>query len=188
MKSMARSSLRRAFTLIELVVVVAILAVLAAAVLPGLANAATPTARPVVDLLEADLRRAKIEAMSALQPTQLVVAADRRRWWLQPLGELGDDRALPSSLRAFGFGALSPYEGFTLDIRINNVLADAEDVAIAIFDDLGSRDAREVEITIVSPATEDGNGVETDTQMIGDGSGAPTQSRWTLEAQRTRFQ
>lgn len=178
----------RAFTLIELLVVVTVLAVLAAAALPGLANAATPAPRPVADLLEADLRRAKIEAMSALQPMQLVVAADRSRWWLQPLGSPNHDNATPASLRAFGFGALEPYRGFTLEVRIDGELAPSEDVPVALFNDLGSRDEREIQITLVPPvaALEGGDG-----NAPSDGgeasSESPIDSTWRLEAQRSRF-
>jgi prepilin-type N-terminal cleavage/methylation domain-containing protein len=173
-----RASARGAFTLIEVLVVVSIIAILAAVVVPRLSSAATPAPRPVADVLEADLRRARIEAMSSLTPTQLVVSADRARWWLQPTGGLGDDQAIASSLRAFGFGTLGPYGGYTLEIRIGGDLAPEGDVAIATFDDLGTRDNQTVEVSLVAPQ---GEGLEIST--LGEGE----TTTWTLDAQRTRL-
>lgn len=163
----------RAFTLVEVLVVVIVLAILASVALPTLAGASAPIARPIADLLENDLRRARLEAMGSMRETVLAIGADRDSWWLQPAGdlnpELGRDRALAASLRVFGSGTLEPYAGHRLAVAVDGAnLADG-DAVLARFDDEGTRDASTARIALVSPIDE---------REIGS---------WSLESRRVRL-
>lgn len=159
----------RAFTLIEVLVVVLVLAILASVTLPTLAGAAAPIARPVAELLENDLRRGRLEAMGSMRETVLVIDAERDGWWLQPAAELSRERALAASLRVFGSGTLAPYAGHRLTVSVDGVdLADG-DAVLARFDEEGTRDASTARIALVSP--------------IDDGE----LGRWSLESRRVRL-
>lgn len=175
----------RAFTLVEVLVVVIVLAILASVALPTLAGASAPIARPIADLLENDLRRARLEAMGSMRETVLAIGADRDSWWLQPTGGvgagqgsgvgpavapvLGRDLALAASLRVFGSGTLEPYAGHRLAVAIDGVdLADG-DAILARFDDEGTRDASTARIALVSPI---------DQREIGN---------WSLDSRRVRL-
>jgi prepilin-type N-terminal cleavage/methylation domain-containing protein len=160
---------RAAFTLVEVLIVILVLAILASLVLPSLANASTPLVRPIGDLLEADLRRARIESMGGLRETALVVGAERDRWWLQPLGALGEDRALPSSLRVFGSGSLRPYADHRLGLWRNGAALPAGDAIVAQFDLEGTRDDGAIGFALMDP------------------TGSIELARWTLPPQRTRL-
>ena len=64
----------RAFSLMEILVVVALLGVLASLVVPNLAGATTPLPREVGRALELDLRRARIESIAAVREVPAVAA------------------------------------------------------------------------------------------------------------------
>ena len=66
---------RRAFTFIEVLVVTVILAILAVVAMPNILSATTPMPEPVGEAIEADLRRARIESISRLEPMVVVVGA-----------------------------------------------------------------------------------------------------------------
>ncbi len=144
----------RAFTLVELIVVIAVVAILASIAIPTVAGAVTPLARPVAELIECDLRRARLESMGSARETLLVVGEDRDSWWLQPTGEVTSERALPAATRVFGSGTLGPFAGHRISIAINGSEAESGDVVIARFDAEGTRDAATVVVTLVSPIAE----------------------------------
>ena len=167
-----RRSRRRwasAFTLIEILVVVVVLGILASLALPTLAGAVAPLSRPVADLIENDLRLARFDAMGSMRETVLVVGEDRRRWWLQPAGELSQERALPASLRALGFDTLKPFEAHRLSVTVNGEELPDGDAVLVGFDSEGPRNDTTVVLSLVSPVN--------DTEV----------ARWRIDPRRTRL-
>jgi prepilin-type N-terminal cleavage/methylation domain-containing protein len=166
-----RARARRAFTFIEVLVVTVILAILAVVAMPNLLSAATPMPEPVGEAIEADLRRARIESISRLEPMVVVVGAARDRWWIARAAE--PNEPLAGAIRVFGSGTLSPFIGHTLQIAIGtDTPADNESVIIATFDQFGTRDAGQVTVTLRRFTLE---------------SEPTTVANWMLEPQRTRL-
>jgi len=166
-----RTRARRAFTFIEVLVVTVILAILAVVAMPNLLSAATPMPEPVGEAIEADLRRARIESISRLEPMVVVVGAARDRWWVARAAE--PNEPLAGAIRVFGSGTLSPFIGHTLQIAIGtDTPADNESVTIAAFDQFGTRDAGQVTVTLRRFTLE---------------SEPTTVANWMLEPQRTRL-
>lgn len=159
----------KAFTLVEILLVTLILAVMASLVVPTLANASAPLNGQVSALLDADLRRGRLNSMGAMQPTVLVVGRDRDRWWLQPAGVISEERALDASLRVLGTASLSPFGGHRLEVLLAGTEAPAGDVVVATFDLEGNRDA-----------------VEIGFQLVGPQSDNPL-AQWTVRPERTRL-
>jgi len=161
----------RAFTFVEVMVVAAILAILAVVVMPNILSATTPMPAPVGEALEADLRRARIESISRLEPIVVVVGASRDRWWIARATE--PDEPLPGTGRVLGTGTLSPFIGHSLQIGLG---VDAEDpqgnAIVARFDQFGSRDGGQVSFRLRR------FGLDAEPTTIGS---------WTLEPQRTRL-
>ena len=149
----ARAALRRAFTLVEVLIVVLVVAILASLVVPSLANATAPLPRTIADLLEADFRRARIEALGTVGQMQLVLGADRDRWWLQPAGQLDPARALPTSLRVLGNDNLAPFAALALEPTIDGVTPALGPVAFAVFTADGLRTGSRLELALVARAT-----------------------------------
>jgi len=171
-RSGRRRSRRRwasAFSLIEILVVVVVLGILASLALPTLAGAVAPLSRPVADLIENDLRLARFDAMGSMRETVLVVGEDRRRWWLQPAGELSQERALPASVRALGFDTLKPFEAHRLSITVNGEELPDGDAVLVGFDSEGTRNDTTVVLSLVSPVN--------DTEV----------ARWRIDPRRTRL-
>ncbi len=161
----------RGFTFIEVMVVTVILAILAVVAMPNLLSAATPMPAPVGDAIEADLRRARIESISRLEPTVVVVGAARDRWWIARAAE--PTEPLAGATRIFGNGTLSPYIGHTLQVTVGTESAEEnQPVTIATFDQFGTRDAGQVTVALRRFTIE--------TEPI-------TVATWVLEPQRTRL-
>jgi Tfp pilus assembly protein FimT len=135
------------------VIVVLVLAILASLVVPSLANATAPLPRTIADLLEADFRRARTEAIGTVREMQMVVGADRDRWWLQPTGPLDAARAMPTSLRILGNGNLAPFAGIRLEPTIDGRIPSNGLVAFAIFSTEGLRSDSQLELALVATAT-----------------------------------
>jgi prepilin-type N-terminal cleavage/methylation domain-containing protein len=139
----------RAFTLIESLLVVLILAIMASMVLPSLGGVTAPLPEHISALVESDLRRARLHAMGTMQRTVIVISADRARWWVQPEGELSEDRAIDASLHALGFGDLTAYDGFRLGMTVEGEDAREGNAVIAAFDIEGNRDATTIELSLL---------------------------------------
>lgn len=166
-----RARARRAFTFIEVLVVTVILAILAVVAMPNLLSAATPMPEPVGEAIEADLRRARIESISRLEPMVVVVGAARDRWWVARAAE--PNEPLAGAIRVFGSGTLSPFIGHTLQIAIGtDTPADNESVIIATFDQFGTRDAGQVTLSLRRFT------LEKEPSAV---------ANWVLEPQRTRL-
>ena len=141
---------RRAFTLVEILIVVVVMALLASLVVPSLANATAPLPRAVSDLLEADFRRARVEAIGTVREIHMVAGADRDRWWLQPAGPLNSASALPASLRILGNGNLSPFAGLRLEPTIDSKTLSSGPASFAVFSTEGLRTMTRLELELVA--------------------------------------
>ena len=170
----------RAFSLMEMLVVVALLGVLASLVVPNLAGATTPLPREVGRVLELDLRRARIESIAAVREVQLVVGRQRDRWWLQPSGAIDARRALPSSYRVLGAGNLAPYGGLRLGVELDGATPPRSDIVVFAFNSEGARDAVSVELSLLGPP-------EQPPQQSGWQADPPPAvlMRWRVAAQRS---
>jgi prepilin-type N-terminal cleavage/methylation domain-containing protein len=162
---------RRAFTFIEVLVVTVILAILAVVAMPNILSATTPMPEPVGEAIEADLRRARIESISRLEPMVVVVGAARDRWWIARAAE--PNEPLAGAIRVFGSGTMGPYIGHTLRITLGeDASSESESVTIATFDQFGTRDAGQVTVTLQRFT------IELEPMVA---------ASWVLEPQRTRL-
>jgi hypothetical protein len=126
---------------------------------------------PVGEAIEADLRRARIESISRLEPMVVVVGAARDRWWVARAAE--PNEPLAGAIRVFGSGTLSPFIGHTLQIAIGtDTPAVDETVIIAAFDQFGTRDAGQVTLSLRRFT------LEKEPSAV---------ANWVLEPQRTRL-
>ena len=155
----------RAFTLLEVMVAVAVVGVFAVLVIPGLADAARPMGEPIRQLLDADLRRARTESMVRGEPIVMVAARDGSGWWLAPAQ--APSQRIDGTYRGFGRGGLAPMKGATLVVK-GEQEGDGDYRVFAEFDTLGSRDEG---VPSLELRDRDGKAV--------DG--------WTLPAGRTRL-
>lgn len=171
-----RAGSHAAFTLVEVLIVAIILGILASVVVPSLGSASTPIPRSIADLIELDLRRARIESIGAVRETSLIVGKSGDSWWLQSVGKPDPANALPSSMRRLGSGNLAPFAGYALEIKFNGALAPDEEVAVAIFDANGTRDSATIELTLRSSARHKTPSPDDDSSVL---------ARWRLDAQRT---
>lgn len=162
-------SARRAFTLIEVMIVVLVLAILASLVVPSLANATAPLPRSIADLLEADFRRARIESIGTAREIHMVVGGDRDRWWLQSAGAPQPTAALPSSMRVLGAGNLAPFAGCTLQPTIDTKRVPSGPVAFALFSVEGLRSSTQLDLALVGA------------------SGSETLMQWRVAPQRSQL-
>lgn len=172
----------RAFSLMEMLVVVALLGILASLVVPNLAGATTPLPREVGRVLELDLRRARIESIAAVREVQLVVGRERDRWWLQPSGAIDARRALPSSYRVLGSGNLAPYGGLRLGVELDGAAPPNSDIVVFSFNHEGARDAASVALSLLAPPEP-----ESPQRGVQDDSDAPPAvlMRWRVASQRS---
>lgn len=159
---------RRAFTFVEMMVVAAILAVFATIVIPQLASADRPSPESLRSMLEADLRRARTEALARAVPVSVVVAADGSGWWLAD--DASPATAMPGTQRVFGRGALAANP----DTRVLVTAPEEDDSpansprVLASFNALGSRDDATPQVEL---------------RQAGE-----RLARWTLPAGRVRFE
>jgi prepilin-type N-terminal cleavage/methylation domain-containing protein len=159
--------MRRAFTLVEVLVVVTIIAILAAVVMPNLASAASPMPGTIARVLEVDMRRASIEAIGRVEAVVLVVTEERDGWWIAEQDALATP--IPGTFRRLGSGPLEPFAGYTLEIDADGTPLSPGDVMVAGFDSVGARDPRTLEVRLMAPETPD------------------AVATWFLEAQCTKF-
>ena len=164
------------FTLVEILIVAVILGILASVVVPSLGSASSPIPRPIADLLELDMRRARIESIGAVRETNLVIGKSRDSWWLQSVGKPDPTRALPSSMRQFGSGNLAPFAGHALEVKFDGAPAPDEEAVIAIFDENGTKSGVTVEIVLRPSTRETPAGNDKDTSVL---------ARWRIDPQRT---
>ena len=161
---------RTGFTFVEMCVVAAILAVFATLVIPRIASARTSAAASVEQLLEADLRRARTEALARAHPIVVVAAHDGSSWWIAADEE--PSTPIAGTMRAFGRGTLVEHG----DARLTAALASetggdhAESAPriFARFDALGSRDEGIPTLTLTESARRS--------------------AQWTLPAGRSRLE
>jgi prepilin-type N-terminal cleavage/methylation domain-containing protein len=149
LRCQAHTLRRRAFTLIESLLVVLILAIMASMVLPSLGGVTAPLPEHISALVESDLRRARLHAMGTMQRTVLVIDADRARWWLQAEGNLSEERAIDASVRSLGFGDLRAFDGFRLGVMVEGEDSPEGNAVVAGFDIEGNRDATAIELSLL---------------------------------------
>lgn len=164
-----RTGRANAFSLVEILVVVLIVATMAVLTMPLLASALTPPPDHFAAMLEADFKRARLAAMGRLRPMLVVVGSERDRWWIQLEGEPTPEDALRNSMRTFGAGTLGPFEGYRLAIRVGGADIADGNVTIATFDLEGNRDAAELRIELQAPGADAAGGT------------------WTVRPERTRL-
>lgn len=128
---------RRGFSMVELMLVVAIVGLFAGIVIPNFANGSRPLGQPVADMLNADLRRARTEAMVRNQPVVAVAARDGSAWWLATASD--PTAPIDGTLRTFGRGGLAPADRAQLIVK-GVAETDDDQRVFALFDALGSRD------------------------------------------------
>lgn len=159
----------RGFTLVEIMIVVLILAILATVTTPALLSATTPLPQSMIEVVEIDMRRARIEAIARIQPVHLIVGAGRDRWWLA--NSSTDLTPIDGTERILGVGALGPFAGYRLEVRVNGGAIPSGNQVIAQFDAVGTRDNGEVRISLFTAD-----------------SGAHQAGSWFVEPERTKFQ
>ena len=159
---------RRGFTLVEVLLVAGIIGIFATLVLPGLAGGSQPPADPVRTMLEADLRRARTEAMMRGEPVVAVVGPQGSAWWLGLART--PEVAIDGTRRAFGHGGLAPMKGASLEGKAAaDETGDEDDARVfASFDALGSRDEHAATIALRDASRRE-------------------LAAWRLEAGRTKF-
>jgi len=124
---------RRGFSFIELMVVVGIIGLFAGVVIPGLAASTKPLADPVAQVLEADLLRARTEAMMRGESVVAVASPTGDGWWIARASAV--DEPIDGTLRVFGRGGFAAQQGLKL------VVPQQDDARVfARFDSLGARD------------------------------------------------
>ncbi|MEY3142669.1 MAG: hypothetical protein RLY21_1162 [Planctomycetota bacterium] len=173
----ARRRLSRAFTLVEVLVVVALLAILATLVAPSLANAnaTAPLPQTIVSTLEIDMRRASIEAIGRLTPVAVVVSADRNGWWVAELQD--PSTPIPGTARVLGNGSLGPFGGYTLEATVEGNELPVGNAVLCEFNTVGARTASPVTVQLRPPESKSGSPTTQDTGTV-----------WRLEPERTRFE
>ncbi len=168
--SARKSSRARAFTMMEVLVVAAILGLFASMVIPQFAKAHEPVATLLEHTLEADLRLARTEAMTRARPVSLVVSADGSSWWIADHATLGTP--VGGLVRTCGQSSLYELAGVSLLVKRDadgTAATSASGVRVlATFDSLGARDGATVDL-----AARDANGA-----IVGE---------WTILAGRTRL-
>ena len=123
---------RNGFSFIELMVVVGIIGLFAGVVIPGLAASTKPLAEPVAQVLEADLLRARTEAMMRGETMVAVASPTGDGWWIARASAV--DEPIDGTLRVFGRGGFAEQQGLTFVVQ-------QEDARVfAQFDSLGARD------------------------------------------------
>jgi prepilin-type N-terminal cleavage/methylation domain-containing protein len=152
-----RRQLQRAFTLVELMVVVALLAILATLVAPGLVNASAPLPQTIISTIEIDMRRACIEA-----------------WWIATVAR--PDEPIPGTTRILGNGSLQPFKDYTLAVTVNGEDPSLGDARIVTFNTVGARDSGVVTLRLINSPLK--------SLTLTD---ADTEPQWRLESERTRF-
>lgn len=170
-----RRRLARAFTLVEVLIVVTLLAILATLVAPGLANATAPLPQTIVSTLEIDMRRASIEAIGRLTPVAVVVSADRSGWWVAE--RTTPTNPIPGTVRMMGSGSLGPFAGYTLDLTVDGLEPSSGDVILCEFNTVGARDVSLVTLALRPPDSRNDGPATLNTGTV-----------WRLEAERTRFE
>ena len=169
-----RRQLQRAFTLVELMVVVALLAILATLVAPGLVNASAPLPQTIISTIEIDMRRACIEAIGRLEPVSVVLSGDRTSWWIATVAR--PDEPIPGTTRILGNGSLQPFKDYTLAVTVNGEDPSLGDARIVTFNTVGARDSGVVTLRLINSPLK--------SLTLTD---ADTGPQWRLESERTRF-
>jgi prepilin-type N-terminal cleavage/methylation domain-containing protein len=175
-----RRRLARAFTLVEVLIVVTLLAILATLVAPGLANATAPLPQTVVSTLEIDMRRASIEAIGRLTPVALVVSADRNGWWVAERANLGTP--IPGTTRILGNGSLGPFAGYVVDVTVDGVEPAPGDAILCEFNTVGARSGTVLMLQLRPSAAGSLDAAGNDAM------GLDVSTAWRLESERTRFE
>lgn len=160
----------RAFTMMEVLVVAAILGLFASIVIPRFAAAREPVATLIEHTLEADLRLARTEAIARVRPVSLVISEDRHSWWIADHASL--DTPIGGAVRTCGQGTLYELAHVTLTVKRDdngsNSTTPRGASVVATFDALGARDGATVDL-----AARDESGT-----IAGE---------WTILAGRTRL-
>ena len=169
-----RRPLQRAFTLVELMVVVALLAILATLVAPGLVNASAPLPQTILSTIEIDMRRACIEALGRLEPVAVGLSGDRTSWWIATVAR--PDEPIPGTTRILGNGSLQPFKDYTLAVTVNGEDPSLGDARIVTFNTVGARDSGVVTLRLINSPLKSLTSTDADTEP-----------QWRLESERTRF-
>ena len=142
--------LRRAFTMLEMLLVIGLLGLFASVVIPGMSGAQFSSAPLVEGALDADLRLARTEAIARARAVVFVCASDGSAWWIAD--NASPDIPFDGTLREFGRGTLNTAARATLHITTgdgSSIRVDNKDArVVARFDALGSRDDNALEFVL----------------------------------------
>ncbi len=121
------------FTLVELLIVIAIIMIAALTAIPMMSSAASVQIRSAANMITADLEYAKSMAISRAQNYSVVFDKDTERYWIEDQ----DDNVLPHPVKK-GFDYVIDFQNDGRLNKVDIVDVDFDTTSVVKFDYLGS--------------------------------------------------